>query len=123
MLVRVLLIVDEAMQALVRYPWPGNIRELINVVERAVLLCETDKITLDDLPRTIVPGPRQPHGSRSASALDVLFEGDWRSRPWKDVRNAVVASCEQAYFADQLSTTAGNLVETAERSGINPRSL
>jgi len=31
---------DKAMEAMSRYEWPGNIRELINVVERAVLLCE-----------------------------------------------------------------------------------
>ena len=49
---------EEAMRALDRYPWPGNIRELINVVERSVLLCEGTQITLDDLPRTIVPAPR-----------------------------------------------------------------
>ena len=114
---------EEAMQALVRYPWPGNIRELINVVERSVLLCESDQITLDDLPRTIVPAPRHVNDAQSSSALDVLFDGDWRSRPWKDVRNAVVSSCEQAYFVDQLDKTHGNVDETARRSGINPRSL
>jgi DNA-binding NtrC family response regulator len=31
------------------YPWPGNIRELKSVVERAALLCETQKIEVDDL--------------------------------------------------------------------------
>ncbi len=114
---------DEAMGALIRYPWPGNIRELINVVERAVLLCESETITLDDLPRTIVPGPRMTGDSKFSSTLDVLFEGDWRTRHWKDVRNVVVSSCEQAYFKQQLSTTGGNVDDTARRSGINPRSL
>ena len=120
---KVSTIAEEAMQALVRYPWPGNIRELINVVERSVLLCEGDQITLDDLPRTIVPAPRHAADAKSSSALDVLFDGDWRSRPWKDVRHAVVSSCEQAYFVDQLGKTNGNVDETARRSGINPRSL
>ena len=114
---------EEAMQAMLRYPWPGNIRELINVVERSVLLCEGDQITLDDLPRTIVPAPHHAADAKSSSALDVLFDGDWRSRPWKDVRSAVVSSCEQAYFVDQLAKTKGNVDETARRSGINPRSL
>lgn len=114
---------DEAMQALVRYPWPGNIRELINVVERAVLLCEGEHITVDDLPRTIAPAPQQAGNAGSLSSLDVLFEGDWQSRPWKDIRNAVISSCEQTYFIDQLGKTNGNVEETARRSGINPRSL
>ena len=113
----------EAMQALVRYSWPGNIRELINVVERSVLLCEGDQITLDDLPRTIVPAARHPGAFNKSSVLDELFEGDWQSRPWKDVRNAVVASCEQNYFEQQLRKTNGNVDETARRAQINPRSL
>lgn len=111
------------MQARVRYQWPGNIRELINDVERAVLLCKGDQIRLDDLPRTVVPGPCHAGNTPSSSALDVLFDGDWQSRPCKDVRNAVVSSCEQAYFVDQLRKTNGNVEETAGRSGINPRSL
>ena len=114
---------EEAMQALVRYPWPGNIRELINVVERSVLLCDGDQITLDDLPRTIAPVPHRSGDAKSSSALGVLFDGDWQSRPWKDVRSAVVSTCEQAYFVDQLGKTNGNVDETARRSGINPRSL
>lgn len=40
----------EALQALVEYPWPGNIRELENVLERAVVLCDGDHITVNELP-------------------------------------------------------------------------
>ncbi len=114
---------EESMHALVHYPWPGNIRELINVVERSVLLCEGDQITLSDLPRTIVPATRHGGAAKSSSALDVLFDGDWKSRPWKDVRNAVVSSCEQTYFVHQLGQSRGNVDETARRSAVNPRSL
>jgi NtrC-family two-component system response regulator AlgB len=37
-------IADEAMQALQAYPWPGNIRQLRNVIERAVALCASQEI-------------------------------------------------------------------------------
>ena len=40
----------EAMDALLKYQWPGNIRELENVIERAVVLCEAQHIALHDLP-------------------------------------------------------------------------
>ncbi len=43
-------LMPEAQQALLSYHWPGNIRELSHLIERAVLLCQQGKITLHDLP-------------------------------------------------------------------------
>jgi len=43
------IISDEAIDELLRYGWPGNIRELISVIERAAILSESDIITKDDL--------------------------------------------------------------------------
>ncbi|RKZ05429.1 sigma-54-dependent Fis family transcriptional regulator [bacterium] len=43
----------EAMECMVNYDWPGNVRELENIIERAVILEETDEITLDSLPEKI----------------------------------------------------------------------
>ncbi|HWR58212.1 MAG TPA: sigma-54 dependent transcriptional regulator [Thermodesulfovibrionales bacterium] len=40
---------EEALEALTDYEWPGNVRELENVIERAVILCDSDKVGLDDL--------------------------------------------------------------------------
>src|SRR5271166_1835055 len=40
----------EALDLLVAYPWPGNIRELENVIERAVLFCDTHELSASDLP-------------------------------------------------------------------------
>ncbi|MCL6494195.1 MAG: sigma-54 dependent transcriptional regulator [Ignavibacterium sp.] len=41
---------QEAMNFMLRYKWPGNVRELENAIERAVVICRTDKIQLEDLP-------------------------------------------------------------------------
>ena len=46
-------ITPEAMEALVTYQWPGNIRELENTIERVVILSHGDEIGLDDLPLEI----------------------------------------------------------------------
>lgn len=40
-------------KALYDYAWPGNIRELRNVIERAVIVCQSDKLTLSDLPKNL----------------------------------------------------------------------
>ena len=50
----------EAVEALVAYDWPGNIRELENTIERAVVLADGPSVTLDDLPLEL----RQPPGRR-----------------------------------------------------------
>jgi NtrC-family two-component system response regulator AlgB len=48
----------EALQTLKRYHWPGNLRELRNVVERAAILCQTDRVGVECLPENLVP--REP---------------------------------------------------------------
>lgn len=42
-------IANEALQVLMNYNWPGNVRQLESVIERAMLMCEGDEITLEDL--------------------------------------------------------------------------
>jgi DNA-binding NtrC family response regulator len=47
---------DEAIEVLRRYPFPGNIRELQNIIERAVVLCRGQTITAEDLPSHVISG-------------------------------------------------------------------
>jgi DNA-binding NtrC family response regulator len=47
---------SDAVARLDAYDWPGNIRELRNVIERAVILCRTDRIEVGDLPRELNRG-------------------------------------------------------------------
>jgi NtrC-family two-component system response regulator AlgB len=46
----------EVLRALAGYGWPGNVRELSNTVERAAILCQADRVGLDCLPESLVPG-------------------------------------------------------------------
>jgi two-component system NtrC family response regulator len=48
-------ITPEALKLLILYSWPGNIRELENVMERAVILCANNTITPQDLPAELAP--------------------------------------------------------------------
>src|SRR5262249_59602516 len=73
-------ITSEALEALAQYPWPGNIRELANVLERAQILAEDQTITLADLPenmadlRSSVRGasPAAPNSLREVERRHVL---------------------------------------------------
>jgi len=47
---------DEAIGALAAYSWPGNVRELSNAIERAAILCRTDRVGPECLPASLVPG-------------------------------------------------------------------
>jgi DNA-binding NtrC family response regulator len=44
---------EDAMQLLVSYSWPGNVRELRNAVERAVVIAQGDRISVEDLPERV----------------------------------------------------------------------
>lgn len=61
---------DEAMEILYGYPWPGNIRELRNVIERAVVLASAEKIELSDLPERI----RTQQGAKTSHSLKDRME-------------------------------------------------
>ena len=79
-------ITDEAMEVLNNYTWPGNIRELRNVIERAVVLSSAEKIGLEELPEKI----KSHDGIRKSQTLkdkldyyeekiikDALQSNDW----------------------------------------------
>jgi transcriptional regulator with GAF, ATPase, and Fis domain len=65
---------DEAIDMLSRYSWPGNIRELQNVIERAVVLAEGETITTTDLPMDLqndtLPEHRKPMSDAFLQASD-----------------------------------------------------
>src|SRR5205823_4763141 len=59
---------DEAIARILAYSWPGNLRELRNAVERAVILARNNKVSVDDLPMDLRPS------SANSSALPQLGE-------------------------------------------------
>ncbi len=112
----------EAMRALQGYAWPGNVRELINVIERAVLLCEGELITLEELPESTCGAGSKPPDSVAGLSLEST-PGDWRGMTLTDARDAVIAEFERAYLTRLLQETRGQVGETAKQAGIDPRTL
>jgi len=58
----VISLAPEALQAFRRYSWPGNIRELENVIERGVIICQGNVLALQDLPPALQPPGWWPTG-------------------------------------------------------------
>jgi formate hydrogenlyase transcriptional activator len=70
---------SDAMEALVRYPWPGNIRELQNFIERAVILTQGNVLRIPALP-SIAAVPNEPVTLEEAERdhiLNALRESNW----------------------------------------------
>ena len=61
---KMLIVSDEVMEIFQNAYWPGNIRQLKNIVERAVVLAKGDKITVKELPREFLGTKRHAAGAQ-----------------------------------------------------------
>lgn len=98
-----------ALEALLAYAWPGNIRELENVLERAMLLCEAEELDIDDIPTNV----------RNPTALDPGFnlDGDNLSVKFHS------AALEKQLIRRALERTGGNKAKAAELLELSSRAL
>jgi len=108
---------EAALEALVAYPWPGNVREFINVIERAMLLADGRVIDVDSLALTAKSGPA------TSDATAVWTADEWKDLTIKEVRDQAVARAERSYLDLVLRDTGGVMADTAKRAGISPRAL
>ncbi len=101
----------EALDALETYAFPGNIRELENIMERAVALTSGSRIELDDLPSGVVAGRQSTtpiQGELPESGCDL---------------DGVLADTERHYIRQALDRTGGVRKKAAELLGITFRSM
>ena len=106
------LISPEAIEVLMRYSWPGNIRELHNAIERSLLSCKGDTIAAQDLPHTIL---RSTGAAPTVdSCLDNMGSNDL---------DAWLESVERRAILQALEQSSGVQAQAARRLGISERSL
>ena len=119
-------VTPEAMAALCAYDWPGNVRELINVIERATLLTTGNALRPEDLPEGVRGEYTSSSQLPSPAALEeahLRIPRAWLDLPLRASREALLREFERAYLTALLESTRGRVGETAERAGIQPRSL
>ncbi len=96
---------DRAATLLEDYAWPGNIRELANVLERAIVLGAGDLITVDDLPEEL--HERAPDGSNANTSV-----------PPRTGYHDAVAAAKREILRDALRTEGGHQTRAAKRLGL-----
>jgi len=94
----------DAMDAMIRYEWEGNVRELMNSVERGVVLARSDYICLEDLSFV------------TAKTVDEIDAG-------MDFGNIRLSQIEEKAILSTLESAGGNKSEAARRLGITRKTL
>ncbi|MFQ5550568.1 MAG: sigma-54-dependent transcriptional regulator, partial [Gemmatimonadales bacterium] len=102
----------EAWAALEAYAWPGNIRELRNLAERLVILCENGQIQLADLPQDLRPGYSLTTGADDSVAKE-----------YDTARAEALQDFQRRYLAQLLTQTRGNVSEAARIANVSRRTV
>jgi DNA-binding NtrC family response regulator len=97
----------DAEQAMLRYHWPGNVRQLENCIERAIVLCKTQAITCQDLPSDMTGASAEPNHNDDIG-LQV---------------GMTVSDMEKQLIFKTLDFTDNNRTRAAEILGISIRTL
>ncbi len=106
----------EVIKYLMEYKWPGNIRELENVIQRAVVLANKDEITVDLLPQNILLNESFTSGEPS------IFNFDWNKTLPEQI-DKVIAHYEKKFLTEALIKFKGTKEELAEKLGISRKNL
>jgi DNA-binding NtrC family response regulator len=105
-------VTPEAMALLAGYPWPGNIRELVNVVSHVLTFSEGDTIDVDTLPSRFQPG----EAPRAGLAFNEHLS-------FKEAKEQLLEAFEREYLTTLLKRTQGNMSQAARESGLHRKSI
>ncbi len=109
----------DAAEALRAYAYPGNVRELQNVIERAAVMAKSPTIGLDDLPEHVLEASRPAKGVNLAIAQTPADAADWRGGTLEEA----LREPERKILLAALEANAWSRQKTSEQLGINRTTL
>lgn len=114
-------ITNDAIAILCRYDWPGNIRQLENVIERAINIIEGSEITTEHIPEDILEAV---NGSRAGYAAPAFASSD-AGRPYPPENGTALSPAvrEHDIIIELLEQENGHVASVAERMGIPASTL
>jgi nitrogen regulation protein NR(I) len=112
---------DEAMQLLLGYPWPGNIRELENLMERSVLFADEPVIRAHALPDAL--RERAPAAAPALASVAPIAALTPSGVSMKEIVRHAQAELEKELITRALDETGGNVTRAAKRLQISRKSL
>jgi two-component system response regulator HydG len=98
------------MECLRNYDWPGNLRELENILERAYILETEDMLRPDCLPAALIPDSNRVMAFENQEAL-----------PLAEARQMAIDEFERSYLANLLNKNRGKISASAQAAGITTR--
>ncbi|HEY2513353.1 MAG TPA: sigma-54 dependent transcriptional regulator [Polyangiaceae bacterium] len=111
---------QDALDVLAAYPWPGNIRELENVIERAVLFCDATKVRVNDLPPEVRGGTSAPPAQAADVDLQAALAHDGGL---KEHVKVAMSRLERELVSRALQQTNGNVTHAARLLKISRKGL
>lgn len=112
----------QAIDALTNFSWTGNVRQLRNCLERAVLLCDNGKITTKELPPEVVHNTEKTMVSFSYSEPQANVTNTFQNVP-SNVSPTNLRDSERQQILNALDQTGWHRGKTAELLGISPSTL
>ena len=115
---------EEATDMLLRYHWPGNVRELENIMERMSILCDTARVTPEDLPAKIMEQPGQEESApRAHGGRRVRLAGDEGPEGPRHGPQGLPRRREERLLREALQAAGGVKNQAAELLGIKRTTL
>jgi DNA-binding NtrC family response regulator len=103
----------DALKQIMEFHWPGNVRQLVNILERAVVLAARPVLRTEDLPEDL----------NIRSGFNEGFLDELMHLPFKEAKERITTHFMKEYLTRKLHNNQGNISHTAAELGIHRQSL